>query len=100
MDAIRSVQGRVAPLSRDDVDTDQIIPARYLTSVDREGYAEGLFRDLRDKDSSHFLNEDKFSGAKVMAVGNRFEERAFELCLESRLLIFFQVTALRMAFCL
>lgn len=72
MEAIRSVQGRVAPLGRADVDTDQIIPARYLTGVGKEGYAEGLFSDLKTKDESHFLNHERFSGAKIMAVGENF----------------------------
>lgn len=40
------VSGPVASLPMDNVDTDQIIPARYLTTVSREGLGEGLFADL------------------------------------------------------
>jgi 3-isopropylmalate/(R)-2-methylmalate dehydratase small subunit len=47
MDAIRVVEGDVTDLPRDDVDTDQIIPAKYLKRVERTGYGEFLFEEWR-----------------------------------------------------
>ena len=72
MEAIRSVQGRVAPINRNDVDTDQIIPARYLVSVSKEGYGEGLFSDLRKEVPELSINQPEFNGAKVLVVGDNF----------------------------
>ena len=44
---VREHTGVVAPLDRMDVDTDRIVPQRYLTGVHRTGYADALFHDLR-----------------------------------------------------
>jgi 3-isopropylmalate/(R)-2-methylmalate dehydratase small subunit len=47
MDAITVIEGGVTDLPRDDVDTDQIIPAKYLKRVERTGYGEFLFEEWR-----------------------------------------------------
>jgi 3-isopropylmalate/(R)-2-methylmalate dehydratase small subunit len=47
MDPITVVEGAVTDLPRDDVDTDQIIPAKYLKRVERTGYGEFLFEEWR-----------------------------------------------------
>lgn len=47
MDPITVVEGGVTDLPRDDVDTDQIIPARYMKRVERTGYGEFLFHEWR-----------------------------------------------------
>jgi 3-isopropylmalate dehydratase small subunit len=49
MDPITVVEGGVTDLPRDDVDTDQIIPAKYLKRVERTGYGEFLFEEWRAK---------------------------------------------------
>ena len=46
---MKRLQGRAALLCKDDVDTDQIIPARYLTTVTRQGLGQGLFFALRQE---------------------------------------------------
>ena len=60
-----------------DIDTDQIIPARYLTTTTREGLGEGLFRDLRfdshDRPIDDFpLNSPDASDAEILVAGNNF----------------------------
>lgn len=48
MDPITTIEGGVSVLMRDDIDTDQIIPARYMKRVERTGFGEYLFADIRD----------------------------------------------------
>ena len=48
MDAIKTIEGGVSVLMRDDIDTDQIIPARYMKKIERTGFGEHLFADIRD----------------------------------------------------
>lgn len=64
------------PLPLENVDTDQIIPARFLSATSREGFGENLFRDWRyDKagnpNSEFVLNNPKFSG-KILVAGKNF----------------------------
>jgi 3-isopropylmalate dehydratase small subunit len=47
MDPVNIVEGRVSDLPRDDVDTDQIIPARFMKRVERTGFGEYLFHDAK-----------------------------------------------------
>lgn len=72
MDKVDTVSGTLVPVARNDVDTDQIIPARYLTSVSKEGYGEGLFSDLKSNDPEFSFNQAKFKDAKVLVVGENF----------------------------
>ncbi len=48
MEPIKQIEGGVSVLMRDDIDTDQIIPARYMKKVERTGFGEHLFADIRD----------------------------------------------------
>lgn len=77
MDAITSISGRLAPLPFDDVDTDQIIPARFLKVTDRTGLGRGLFRDWRrDADgklkSDFPLNRPGHEEATILVTGRNF----------------------------
>ena len=63
--------GRAMPLDRDDVDTDQIIPAQYLKRVERTGYGEFLFDEWR-KDPDFVLNDPRFAGASILIAGPNF----------------------------
>jgi len=64
------------PLPAENVDTDQIIPARFLKATSREGFGENLFRDWRyDKEGNpkkdFVLNNPKYSG-KILVAGKNF----------------------------
>ncbi len=64
------------PLQLENVDTDQIIPARFLKATDKEGFGENLFRDWRyNKDGSlnkdFVLNNPKYSGV-ILVAGKNF----------------------------
>ena len=64
------------PLAMENIDTDQIIPARFLKATTREGFGENLFRDWRyDNDNqpinSFVLNDAKYSG-KILIAGKNF----------------------------
>ena len=63
--------GTVAPLRRTDVDTDQIIPVRFLTRSTVEGYGENLFNDWRD-DPAFVLNRPQHAGATLLVAGTDF----------------------------
>jgi len=71
MDSFRSHTGRVLPLRRSAVDTDQIIPAVYLKRVTRTGFADGLFSAWRN-DPDFVLNRPVHAGATVLVAGNDF----------------------------
>lgn len=64
------------PLPIDNVDTDQIIPARFLKATTREGFGDNLFRDWRytsegTPNPEFVLNKDKYSG-KILVAGKNF----------------------------
>lgn len=70
-----------APLLRDNIDTDAIIPSREMTSVSKTGLAEGLFAGWRylgtaiggrDPDPSFVLNRADYAGAQILLVGANF----------------------------
>jgi 3-isopropylmalate/(R)-2-methylmalate dehydratase small subunit len=71
MEPFTSHTGRVLPLRRSNVDTDQIIPAEYLKRVSRAGFGDGLFAAWRE-DPSFVLNQPAYAGATVLAAGTDF----------------------------
>jgi 3-isopropylmalate/(R)-2-methylmalate dehydratase small subunit len=64
--------GRVAPLRRSNVDTDQIIPAVWLKQVSRTGFGAGLFSAWREADPDFVLNRPEYAGASVLVAGPDF----------------------------
>lgn len=73
--ALRTLASRYVVLDADDVDTDQIIPARFLTTTQREGLGEYAFFDRRHAEPSdkHFpLHAADAKGAEVLVVGRNF----------------------------
>jgi len=62
--------GRIAVIPDDNIDTDRIIPARFLTRVSRSGYGELLFRDVRGE--AFPLDRPEASGATILVVGTNF----------------------------
>jgi len=71
MDAFTVHTGRVVPLRRSNVDTDQIIPAVYLKRVTRTGFEDGLFAAWRG-DRDFVLNQPERQGATVLVAGPEF----------------------------
>src|SRR5579872_654008 len=71
MEPVSQVSGRMAPLDRADVDTDQIIPKQFLKRIERTGYGPFLFYDWR-QDPTFFLNQSQFDGASVLVAGANF----------------------------
>ncbi len=73
---ITSLSGRGLPLPGDDIDTDRIIPARFMRCVTFEGLGEHAFHDERfESDGTqkqHPLNEPKFKGNDILLVGGNF----------------------------
>lgn len=70
------LESTCVPLPLENVDTDQIIPARFLSATSREGFGDNLFRDWRytkagEKNTEFVLNNPKFSG-KVLVAGKNF----------------------------
>ena len=77
MDPFKKLTAVAAPLPMVNVDTDKIIPARYLKTIKRSGLSEGLFRDLRyDKDGNEtedfVLNKPAYQGAQILVAGDNF----------------------------
>ncbi len=71
MEAVKRVIGRMAPLDRADVDTDQIIPKQFLKRIERTGYGPFLFYDWR-QDGDFVLNRPEHQGASVLVTGANF----------------------------
>ena len=76
MEKFTLLKSSMVPLTVENVDTDQIIPARFLKATDRKGFGENLFRDWRfttdGQTKEDFpLNQKKYSGA-ILVAGNNF----------------------------
>lgn len=77
MKSFRIHKGKVAPLDRANVDTDQIIPKQFLKRIERTGFGQFLFYDWRflpngESDSSFVLNEPRYRGASILVAGKNF----------------------------
>src|SRR5210317_1830788 len=77
MEAIRKLTSRTVVLPNTDIDTDQIIPARFLTTTSREGLGGNLFYDWRfDSDGNEnpnfVLNQAESSGCTILVAGRNF----------------------------
>lgn len=74
----KDLTSTLAPLLRDDVDTDQIIPARYLTATDKKGFGKRLFMDLRYEEDGKtpkpdfVLNQKRYKGARILLAHENF----------------------------
>jgi 3-isopropylmalate/(R)-2-methylmalate dehydratase small subunit len=69
---ISQVAGRGLPLRGDDIDTDRIMPARFLRAVSFEGLEQHVFEDDRGADPSHPFNDPRFTGAAFLIVNGNF----------------------------
>ena len=86
MEAFRIHRGLVAPLDRDNVDTDAIIPKQFLKSIARTGFGENLFDEWRYLDHGEpgmdqstrrpnpdfVLNQQRYRGASILVAGKNF----------------------------
>jgi 3-isopropylmalate/(R)-2-methylmalate dehydratase small subunit len=66
-----TLTSRVVPLPVDNIDTDQIIPARFLKVIDKQGLAQNLFADWR-QDPGFVLNQPEVKGARILLAGDNF----------------------------
>ena len=78
MKALKNIKSTFVPLPLENVDTDQIIPARFLKATTREGFGKNLFRDWRyiNNDSTNpkadfVLNKPEYSGS-ILVAGKNF----------------------------
>ena len=107
MDAFTVHTGSALPLRRDNVDTDQIIPAVYLKRVTRTGFEDGLFAAWRG-DPDFELNRPEHAGATVLVAGRDFgtgssrehavwalQDHGFRVVLSSRFADIFRGNSLK-----
>ncbi len=72
MAAVTSITGAGLPLRGDDLDTDRIMPARFLRAVTFEGLEKHLFEDDRATNAAHPFNDPRYKGASVLVVNRNF----------------------------
>jgi 3-isopropylmalate/(R)-2-methylmalate dehydratase small subunit len=77
MQPFRTHTGKVAPLYRTNVDTDQIIPKQFLKRIEKTGFGEFLFNDWRRSpegtlNTDFVLNQPRYSGASILVAGKNF----------------------------
>jgi 3-isopropylmalate/(R)-2-methylmalate dehydratase small subunit len=72
MSALTRLSGRGLPLRGDDLDTDRIMPARFLRAVTFEGLERHVFEDDRAADPRHPFNDSRYRGAAILVVNGNF----------------------------
>ena len=69
---VRLISGTGIPLVGNDIDTDRIIPARFLRAVTFDGLGEQVFADDRKQIENHPFDQERYQGAKVLVVNRNF----------------------------
>lgn len=77
MQPVNAFRGKVVPLPTNDVDTDQIIPARFLKTIEKLGLGENLFNDWRyladgSPNPDFVLNQPRANGGSILLAGDNF----------------------------
>ena len=78
MEKLKHIQGTIVAIPVNDIDTDQIIPARFLKVTDKDGLGKAAFCDWRYQEdgvtpnSDFILNNPAYAGASVLIAGNNF----------------------------
>ena len=70
MEPVKTITSRSVVLPTRDIDTDQIIPARFLTTTTRQGLGDALFQDLKSGDFP--LSQPEAQGCEILVAGNNF----------------------------
>ena len=68
---LETLEGRAIPFGRENVDTDIIIPARWLKTITREGLGDGAFEAIR-ADGDSVFDDPRFAGAPILIAGDNF----------------------------
>ncbi|MXX12333.1 MAG: 3-isopropylmalate dehydratase small subunit [Gemmatimonadetes bacterium] len=69
---IQQVEGRAIPVRGNDIDTDRIIPARYLRAITFDGLGEHAFEDDRKSNPDHPFDDPRYQGASVLIANDNF----------------------------
>jgi len=72
MQAFIEFTSSVIPLAMKDVDTDMIIPAQYLTQINRDGYGKYLFKNLKMMDPNFVFNEKQYQNSQILLAQTNF----------------------------
>ncbi len=72
MAKVTTVEGRAIPYGRKNIDTDLIIPARWLKTVSREGLGQGAFEAVRADNPANVFDSEEFAGAPILVAGDNF----------------------------
>ena len=72
MDAFTTLSARAVPLDLVNIDTDRIVPARFLRRPRSAGYQNFLFHDLREQEPGFALNRPEYQGAKILVAAENF----------------------------
>ena len=72
MDAFTTLSARAVPLDLVNIDTDRIVPARFLRRPPSAGYQNFLFHDLREQEPGFALNRPEYQGAKILVAAENF----------------------------
>ncbi|WP_405250573.1 3-isopropylmalate dehydratase small subunit [Dokdonia sp. Asnod3-C12] len=77
MEKFTKLISTAVPLPIENIDTDQIIPARFLKATDKKGFGDNVFRDWRFKkdgtlDAEFPINKPRYAGAKILVAGDNF----------------------------
>jgi 3-isopropylmalate/(R)-2-methylmalate dehydratase small subunit len=72
MRTFTTVSSIAAPIPIKDVDTDMILPAEFLTRIERTGFGDGLFVRLRSNNPAFYLNQSRFDGAQILVADSNF----------------------------
>ena len=69
---IQQVEGRAIPVRGNDIDTDRIIPARYLRAITFDGLGEYAFEDDRKSNPDHPFDDPRYQGASILVANDNF----------------------------
>lgn len=77
MEKFTTLTTTAVPLAIENIDTDQIIPARFLKATDKKGFGDNVFRDWRFKkdgslDADFPINQPQYAGGKILVAGDNF----------------------------